>query len=346
MIVFDQEKLSAFFETVSRGFERRPLEIVLVVLSLLAFIAVLILIYRLQRRKVRRQQRSLARSRYRQIVEKRSLTPAEEDLVRRLARFLKDPEKKYLILINQPTFNYCAAKLRAKDQAAAGSLPELRSRLGFRLQGPEQIPASSVELAEGQGLLLVAADPNVPVARRERVQRKAQGRVQKQEPDSLVVQLIETGTSFHRGEAVRVYFQNRAGLFSFNSTILSVQKQTIRLRHGEDIKRFQRRKYYRRRVSQPVGIRHPGSEEQPTLSTFYDLGGNGASLKNPGRRYNSGDAVELTLTAAGERFNLIAEVLRTSKNGDVLHVRFAPMRETTRDRIIGSLFQGAGKTGS
>jgi c-di-GMP-binding flagellar brake protein YcgR len=167
-----------------------------------------------------------------------------------------------------------------------------------------------------------------------------------QEPDSLAVQLIEPGTSFHRGETVRIYFQNRAGLFSFDSKILSVEKQTIRLRHGEEIKRFQRRKYYRRRVSQPVGIRYPGSEEQPTLSTFYDLGGNGASLKNPGRRYSSGDAVELIFLAAGERFTLVAEVLRTSKNGDVLHVRFAPMRETTRDRIIGSLFHGAGKAGS
>jgi c-di-GMP-binding flagellar brake protein YcgR len=338
MIVLDQEKLSAFFQTVSRGFDRSPLEIVLVVLSFLAFIALLIVIYRLQRRKARRQQRSIADRRYRQIVEKRALVPSEEDLVRRMARFLKEPQKKYLILINQPTFNYCAAKLRARDEAAAIAIAELRSKLGFRLQGPEQIPASSAELPEGQGLLMIAAG--------ERDGRKAQGRVYKQEPNSLLVQLIETGTSFRRGETVRIYFQNRAGLFSFASRILSVENRVIRLQHGEEVKRLQRRKYYRRRVSQPVRIRYPGTEEKPTLSTFYDLGGHGASLKNPGRRYGSGDAVELTFLAAGERFTLVAEVLRTSKNGDILHVRFAPMRETTRDRIIGSLFQGTGKAGS
>jgi len=338
MIVLDQEKLSAFFETVSRGFERSPLEIVLVILSFLAFIALLIVIYRLQRRKVRRQQRRIADRRYRQIAEKHALAPVEEDLVRRMARFLKEPEKKYLILINQPTFNYCAHKLRAKDETASTSIAELRSRLGFRLQGPEQIPASSAELPEGQGLLMIAAG--------ERDGRKVQGRVHKQEPDALLVQLIDTGTSFRQGETVRIYFQNRAGLFSFASRILSVENQRIRLQHGEDIKRFQRRKYYRRRVSQPVRIRYPGAEEKPTLSTFYDLGGNGASLKNPGRRYGTGDAVELTFLAAGERFTLVAEVLRTSRNGDILHVRFAPMRETMRDRIIGSLFQGAGKAGS
>jgi len=346
MIVFDQEKLSAFFETVSRGFERSPLEIVLVIVSFLVFIALLVLIYRLQRIKVRRQQRIIAQRRYRQIAEKHALAPSEEDLVQRMARFLKEPEKKYLILINQPTFNYCAAKLKAKDGSAAASITELRSKLGFRLQGPEQIPTSSAELPEGQGVLMVAADPKAPGTRHEQDRRNAHGRVRERQSNSLVIQLIETGTSFRKGETARIYFQNRAGLFSFTTTIQSVENQVIRLQHAEDIKRLQRRKYYRRRVSQRVGIRYPGSEEQPTLSTFYDLGGNGASLKNPGNRYSSGDAVELTFLAAGERFALVAEVLRTSKNRDVLHVRFAPMRETTRDRIIGSLFQGAGKSGS
>jgi len=346
MIVFDQEKLSAFFDTVSRGFEHSPLEIVLVILSFLAFIALLIVIYRLQRRKVRRQQRIIADRRYRQISAKHSLTPSEEDLVRRMARFLKEPEKKYLILINQPTFNFCAAKLRAKEEAASSSIAQLRSRLGFRLQGPEQIPASSAELPEGQGLLIVGSDPKAPESRQGRDAEKAQGRVHEQEPGSLSVQLLEPGASFRPGQTVQIYFQNRAGLFSFVSSVLSVENQRIRLQHGEDIRRLQRRKYYRRRVSQPVGIHYPGAEEKPTLSTFYDLGGNGASLKNPGKRYSAGDAVELTFLAAGERCTLVAEVLRTSKNRDVLHVQFAPMRETTRDRIIGSLFKGAGKGGS
>jgi hypothetical protein len=230
MIVFDQEKLSAFFETVSRGFERSPLEIVLVILSFLVFVALLIVIYRLQRRKVRRQQRQLAERRYRQIAAKRSLKPSEEDLVQRMARFLKEPEKKYLILINQPTFNFCAAKLRSKDEGAAGPIAELRSKLGFRLQGPEQIPASSAELPEGQGLLIIALSGGSG--------RKAQGRVSKQEHTGLLIQLIEPGTTFDRGERVRIYFQNRAGLFSFESRILALEKRMIRLQQGEDIKRI------------------------------------------------------------------------------------------------------------
>ncbi len=332
MIILDQEKLSAFFETVSRGFERSPLEIILVIVSVLAFIALLIIAYRIQRRRIRRQQRTITDRRYRELVEKRSLIPSEENLIKKMARFLKDPEKKYLILISQPTFNFCAAKLRKKESVSASSIAELRNRLGFRLQGPEQVPASSGELPDGQGLLIVGIKGNL----------RAQGRVGKQEPRSLVVELVAGSPAFRERETVRVYFQNRSGLFSFDSSVQSVQNRTLLLEHGEEIKRIQRRKYYRKRISQPVAVRRPASEDQHAVSTFYDLGGNGASLKNPQKRFSSGDDLELTFLAAGERFTLVAEVLRTSKNGNVLHVRFAPMRESTRDHIIGALFKGAG----
>ena len=229
MIVFDQEKLSAFFETVSRGFERSPLEIILVIVSVLAFIALLIIAYRIQRRRIRRQQRTIADRRYRELVEKRSLTPSEQNLVKRMARFLKDPDKKYLILISQPTFNFCAARLRKKEAVTVSSLAELRNRLGFRLQGPEQIPASSAELPDGQGLLIIGIKGNL----------KAQGRVGKQEPRSLVAELVEGSPTFREREPVRIYFQNRSGLFSFDSSVQSVQNRTVLLEHGEEIKRIQ-----------------------------------------------------------------------------------------------------------
>jgi len=333
MIVFDQEKLSAFFDTVSRGFQTSPLEIVLVMVAVAAFIALLIIVYRLQHRRIRRQQRILADRRYRQILTKHPLTPSEEELVRRMSRHLKQPEKKYLILINQPTFNFCASRLSNQEPASASALTGLRNKLGFRLQGPEQIPSSSTELPEGQGLLIV--DSQAPG------RRKAQGRVRKQGPRCLTAELVGSNPTFRTGEPVRVYFQNRSGLFSFESRVQSARTAEVELQHGERIERIQRRKYYRRRISQPVVLRSAGTDQQPVHSTFFDLGGNGASLKNPGGRYEPGDVVELTFLAAGEQCTLVAEVLRTSKNGQVLHVRFAPMRETTRDRIIGSLFKGA-----
>ena len=333
MIIFDEEKLSAFFDTVSRGFQRSPLEVILVIVAVLAFVTLLIVTATIQRHRSRRQRLKLARRRYRELIENKDLSPSQRNLVERLARYLKDPAKKYLILVNQPTFNYCAARLREKEGSIGGELAELRHRLGFRLHGPEQVPASSTELPEGQGLLIVG------LGRQQDL--KAQGRITGQEARFLAVRLLPGPVPFREREPVRVYFQNRSGLFSFDSRIQRTEGASLRLDHGEQIKRIQRRRYYRKKISQPVAVRKPGSQDRPEISTFYDLGGNGASLKNPGGRYAAGDDVELTFMAAGERFTLAAEVLRTSRNGETLHVRFAPMREATRDRIIGSLFQGA-----
>ncbi|MBA7689092.1 hypothetical protein ES703_97587 [subsurface metagenome] len=91
----------------------------------------------------------------------------------------------------------------------------------------------------------------------------------------------------------------------------------------------------------PVFIKPAGSEERPLESILLDLGGGGASLKNPNRSFKPGMDLELSFHPEGEsRMFIIAEVLRISKNGTILHLRFGPLKETTRDRIIGSLFHG------
>ena len=97
----------------------------------------------------------------------------------------------------------------------------------------------------------------------------------------------------------------------------------------------------RRKTNLPVGIRRAGSEDAFAPAVFVDLGGDGACLTNPGGRFTQGETVELAFQAAGERFVLAADVLRLSRGTERLHVRFAPMREATRDRIIGSLFRTA-----
>jgi hypothetical protein len=136
-----------------------------------------------------------------------------------------------------------------------------------------------------------------------------------------------------------VLFQNRAGLFHFTSTVSSLEDGVLRLSHADAIQRIQRRRYYRRRTNLPVGVRPAGSEDPYAPAAFCDLGGDGACLTNPGNRFVLGDSVELAFQAAGERLTVIAEVLRLSQGAKRLHVRFAPMRESTRDRIIGSLYR-------
>lgn len=331
MIIFDQEKLSGFFDMVSRGFQRSPLEIVAMIAAVVVFIVLLIVAYQIQRRRARKRRLTIARTRYARLAAQKGLTPSEQGLVDRLARYLRDPDKKYLLLVGQPTFNYCASRLRGADPSVDAGLSELRLKLGFTISGPEQVPASSAELPDGQAVLLVTAPG--------RSGRRLQGRVAGRRPSSLSVQLAGSAAPPDRGRTVRVYFQNRSGLFSFDSEVQQYDERTasLDLSHSESIQRIQRRRYYRRRVAFAVSVRRAGTDAEPLPSQLLDISGDGAGLRNPGRRFEPREDVQLEFQAGGEQFSLVGEVLRLSRGGQVMHVRFAPMREAARDRLIGAV---------
>lgn len=297
--------------------------------ALLVFVSLLIVAYQIQKRGVQRRRLAIASTRYEQLAARHGLSPAQRDLVERLARFLHDPQKKYLLLVSQTTFNYCAARLHAQDASLDGGLTELRLRLGFKIRGPEQVPASSAELPEGQAVELVLGRPA----------RRLRGTVAEQRPSSLQVSLAEDCPPLDPGQAVRVFFQNRSGLFSFESRLQQQDppSRTVALAHSENIRRIQRRRYYRRKVALPVAVRRAGVDAEARSSLILDISGEGAALRNPESRFAAGDDLQLDFQAGSEPFSLVGEVLRLSRGGRVAHVRFAPMREAARDRLISAV---------
>lgn len=341
MIILDQQKLSDFFEGVSSGFQRRPLEALIVILLVLLFVGFLLAAYLIQRRKSRRLRARQARERYEQLAQKLGLTAQEQRLVERLAAYLKDSNFKHQLLQNPSTFNYCAGRLSESGEFPASDLAELRLKLGFRIQNPERIPAATSELPIGMPVLIVHQG-------REGV-RRAGAAVHAQEPGSLVLS-VAAGSDASlppAGKPVTVYFQTRSGLFSFASEVRSFHEGLLHLSHAEKIRRTQRRRYYRKKVNLRVEVRRTGAgTEEPALaSQLLDLGGEGASLRNPQKRFTAGNELELRFRLGGEPFVLSAEVLRVSRDAQVLHLRFVSLRESVRDRIIGSLFQSLGDTG-
>ena len=351
IIVLDERKLSNFFDNISSGFQQSRLEILITVFLVLAFVVFLLYVYRAQKNRAHKEQTQKYRARYEQGVRKFGLGPAEQHIIALLAPFLNSPEKEYLLLYNQSTFNTCVHRLRHStrhEHISEAALSALRVRLSFTAQDPEQVPSSSAELPAGMMVLVVSA------AKRGQNSLKISGIVLQCTSQSLIISPMDTRAESIKpasGRPVKVFFQNRAGVFTFESHIQASPENTIHLAHSERIKRSQRRKYYRRRLSLPVYVRPAGSQSKPIKSVILDLGGGGASLRNPGEQFVPGDDLELILNPAGGgtparagRINLTAEVVRVSRKAQVLHVRFDGLQESTRDRIIGALFKAAAGT--
>lgn len=329
-IILDEHKLTKFFDDISRGFQQSPLEILLALALLLLFIGFLIFMYKLQKKRLRETRNKRYLELYEAAMAKLNLNPSELYLLERLARYLKTPEQKYLLLVNHSTLNACASQLCREEDVPEVSLSSFRIKLGFSAQDPERIPSSTAELPQG-----------LPVLITSRTGKRATGRVTGSQPHSLIISPTEP-IKFPFGIPLRVYFQNRSGVFSFATHIQDIREkaeQAIHLAHSETIRRTQRRAYYRKKLTLPIFVRPAGSEEKPLLSAFLDLGGGGASLRNPQNRFKAGMDLELTFLPSGaDRLSLTAKVIRASRGGKILHVRFGTMTDSARDRIIGSLF--------
>jgi c-di-GMP-binding flagellar brake protein YcgR len=147
-----------------------------------------------------------------------------------------------------------------------------------------------------------------------------------------------------------VYFKNPSGIYVFASRVQAVEGGLLQLSHAEQVKRLQRRRFFRKKTALPVFIRPAAErgreveeerEDVPRRTAFVDLGGGGAALVNPRRVFGVGDRIELFFDIVGKKpqFRVTGEVIRTSDQGAKIHVLFDSMPEASRDRIIRFLRQ-------
>jgi len=337
LFYYDPQKVSEFLDSIARGFIISPLQYALFAGLILLLVVGLIVAYRVQRGRARRQADRLALDRFERLAGKLGLSGAEREALDRLAGGRVD--KKLRLLVSAAAFNRAAARLGGPGAPAESSLAELRLKLGFQALNPERAPSASSELPPGLPVLL--AWPAAGGLRPAGAQRHLAAEVGAQEPEALVLVPRGGAAGPPPGSPVTVIFQNRAGLFSFNSRVRS-SNRLLRLEQVERLQRTQRRKYYRRRLRLPVQVQ-AREGEPPLASQLLDLGGEGASLVNPQKRLSAGDLPELSFRVGGESFRLTAEVLRVSRDGQVLHVLFHGLREADRDRLLGTLFRDLGE---
>jgi hypothetical protein len=311
------------------GFTNRPGEVILVVALVVAFLAALTVYMVVRTRREARERRARAEEAYREHVEHYDLSPSDEDAIETMARYLNAPERKYLLLVSQGIYNSCAERALEAGEVAEQQIAALRVQLGFAGRQTTKPPASTTEIPAGAAVLLQQQGENA-----------VRGRVLEHEPTALLVELDEGEREFTYGSPVQVLYQTNAGIFAFDSVVEAREGVMLRLAHDEEPSRMQRREYYRQNIDLPVYVRPTGSTKQPAETRFIDVGGGGASVRNPSTKFGRGTDLELTFHPDSHApLNLHGRVVRTSQGGRVLHVKFEKLRESTRDKIFRLLFR-------
>jgi len=317
-------------ENFYKGFFSSPLQILGLAALVVFFFAGLVLytVVRNRREKKRRLRRTAEI--FQERVKRHDLTLSEIEALHILARYLRSSDQKYLLLTNQGLFDSCVEKALPDRAISQDQISTIRVKLGFAGKAPASHPISSAELPPGDSVLLL--QEGFPALR---------GRIEEQQPSAFLVHMEQGSRVLPSGSKVEVLYQNASGMYTFVTRVHGTQGQIIQLSHSEEVKRYQRRRYYRRNITLPVLVRTAGSEEKPLKSQFHDIGGGGASLENPQKRFKPGADVELMFhPQARSTLNVVGSVVRTSKAGNVMHVTFEKMKEATRDRIYRVILSG------
>ena len=259
MFFFNPEKVSEFLNNIARGFERRPIDLVMFGVVILLIFGFLLTAYLLQRAKARRLAARLGRERYERLARKLGLTPAEEELVSRLVTgraAAKDPGAKAQLLLSAASFNRAAGRLQERQpEQLAVQLAELRLKLGFQARNPERVPSASSELPAGlRRAGRAGGRGRVPPFRRP---------VQPRRPRPWYCGSRRRGACRRQDNRSRWFSRTARACFPSTPPFVSSGQGLLRVAQSEKLRRTQRRKYYRRKVQLAVQVRRFAGRRQP-----------------------------------------------------------------------------------
>ena len=325
MLYGSQTRIAHFLTNLAQGFQQTRLDILLFFLIVVALLLAFFLYFVAQKRRAHRELARRSREMLVHFLGKLDLNDGEARLLGRLTLYLGRGESEHDLLVNAHVFDACARKMLQSEDVSNAHIDALRLKIGFRITQPEGAPASSSALPRGSPVLLVAGAGT-----------RLRGTIIEQRPEALLVRL-GPGAPPVKDARLTLYFHNSAGVFSFRTRIMGRREDAVQLAHSTQITKHQRRMYYRRKIRLPVFVRSSSGAGVPQESVLLDLGGGGAGFQNPGGLFKKGDLIEISFSPEAGKFTLVGRVLRVSKNGSVVNVKFEFLPEAERNRILGFL---------
>jgi hypothetical protein len=329
MVEIDPEKMKTVIDGM-QGIVDDPFDIAVFIMLVAVIITAILFVHRRQVKKNRSRQISYAQSRFNKRIQDCKLNETEVEVLENMSGLLNDPQRVHHLVEKQSTFNNYASQLVHCTDFVGSTIAALRVKLGFKQHDPRQVLHSTAELNTDMPVLIVQNDRIV-----------SHGNILHVKSRGVEIALDRAKLDSIPGLPIQVYFQTPTGQYGFPSYIQRSGRYTIEVSHSELITRTQRREFYRDLVQHPVKVRGLDDSQMAADTVTVELGGGGASIKNPGERFKTGDLIRLFFSY-GEKdiIEINGEVVRLSHRRKIAHIEFDELSTCDRDRIITLLFRG------
>lgn len=262
------------------------------------------------------------------VREELMLSPREQHALERLSWCLKDPKHKDQLLENPSLFLRAARRALKEGMIRESDLYRLTDRVGLSLDKLRSHRRTSANLPTG-------AEASVA----DREMHMATGEVMLSDEETLRIKLVKGHSTFSRGSQVEIVSNSEEGMYRFFTTVKGQEGKTLHLNHSNQVEHVQRRRYRRRRIQIPVELSLRAINDKTLTSKTVDLSVGGAAVKNPRKRYVTGSELEVALKVTADSPMVVpATVIRTSRRGRLLHLRFGSLDNKQQYRLFRTLF--------
>ena len=318
-----------FLNSVSNGLAGSSFQIMLASISLFFFIFIIILISKIHKYKEKKKLKLILDKKYNNLIKQYSINPDEKEIIERLSKFLRSPEKKYLLLLNPNIFHSTLNKLRElilinkKEHLDSKILYSLEHKLGFNRISKFSELNTTYDLPDGLSVYIIFNK-----------NQKISGSIINTESE-IKVDVENRIKENLKGKKAIIYTHTYSGIYVFYTVVKSAEKYQLSLEHTFKLKTLQRRNFFRKSVHLPVLIEKTGEPAEPIGSLLYDISGGGASIDNRKLGLKPNDDIKISFPGNNLlTLRLNAEVIRSSRNGKTVHVRFNHLKSSSQDRIV------------
>jgi hypothetical protein len=316
-----------YLREVAQAYHNSPGEVALVLALFGVLIIGLTAHLVLNGRRNARRRREWSAAEYRRIIEEREVPPSAVDALEKLAAALDRPQEKHRLVQEASVFDR-AARLAAKDGLVGPeTISALRVTLGITHQN-RAVPRSTTELPVGSTLSMRRKDG-----------KPVNATVAAHRPEGFTVNAGAAASRFPVGGMVDLLLTTSAGVFRVQTFSQGFSDGQVHLRHREGVNRKQKRRHYRRSLRMQARVVHPSGASE--WVRVRDLGGGGASFRDPSGSLSAEDRIVLVIPGAGaegRELSLPARVVDRSEEEQLCRIEFADVPESDRDRVYRLLF--------